>query len=132
MSSCVLRVSGSTAKVRRFLSESKLEPVRVYWKGEPRLPASRGNVQESGFNIQLSDAEGILKQAQGAVRFAKKHRATLSLIPELGFRTVVIDFGLHDLATEDRPWPSYSIPAQAVRLAADLGATIELSFYGPP
>ena len=130
MPSCVLRVSGSTAKVRRFLASSALEPDRVFWKGEPVNRASKRLVQHSGFNIELSAAEGLPSQAAQAVRFARRHQAALSLIPQLGFRAVSIDFGLYDLATEDRPWPSYSIPVAVARLAAELGAKIELSFYG--
>ena len=128
MPSCVLRVSGSTAKVREFLARSGLEPLRVFWKGETR--PGGGITQQSGFNIQLSAADGLPAQARQAVHFAQRHAAELSLIPKLGFRAVSIDFGLYDLATEDQPWPSYSIPAAVARLAAELRATIELSFYG--
>jgi hypothetical protein len=130
MPSCILRVSGSTAKVRRFLSSTALVPDPVFWKGKPANHVSKRIVQHSGFNIELSAAEGLPRQAAQAVRFARRHQASLSLIPQLGFRTVSIDFGLFDLATEDRPWPSYSIPVAVARLAAELGATIDLSFYG--
>ena len=130
MPSCVLRVSGSTAKVRKFLASSGLEPDRVFWKGQPVNRASKRLIQQSGFNIELSSAEGLPRQAEQAVRFARRHWAALSLIQQLGFRAVSIDFGLYDLATEDRPWPSYSVPAAVARLASELGATIELSFYG--
>ncbi|MFC5571559.1 hypothetical protein ACFPN1_15980 [Lysobacter yangpyeongensis] len=128
MPSCVLRVSGSTAKVRQFLAQSGLQPLRVFWKGEAR-PGGRVT-QQSGFNIELSAAEGLSAQARQAVRFARQHQTALSLIPKLGFRAVSIDFGLYDLATEDQPWPSYSVPTAVAQLAAELGATIELSFYG--
>jgi hypothetical protein len=130
MPSCVLRVAGSTAKVRQFLAAANLVPTRVFWKGQPVNPASKRVVRESGFNIELSASEGLPHQAQQALRFARRHQAALGLIPQLGFRAVSIDFGLYDLATEDRPWPSYSLPTALVRLAAELGATIELSFYG--
>ena len=128
MPSCVLRVSGSTAKVRQFLAQSGIEPLRVFLRGETR-PGGRVT-QQSGFNIQLSSAEGLPAQARQAIRFARRHETQLGLIPKLGFRAVSIDFGLHDLATNDRPWPSYSVPAGIAQLATALGATIELSFYG--
>ena len=128
MPSCVLRVSGSAAKVRQFLGQSGLQPLRVFWKGE--ISPSGRVIQQSGFNIELSAAEGLPAQARQAIRFARRHQRELSLIPELGFRAVSIDFGLYDLATEDRPWPSYSVPATVAQIAAELGATIELSFYG--
>jgi len=100
----------------------------VFWKGETG-PSGRVT-QQSGFNIELSAAEGLPAQARQAVRFARRHQTELGLIPKLGFRAVSIDFALYDLATEDRPWPSYSVPAAIARLATELGATIELSFYG--
>ena len=118
--------------MRQFLTNASLAPDRVFWKGDLANPVSKRIVQHSGFNIVLSTAEGLPNQAQQAVRFARRHQDSLSLIPQLGFRAVSIDFGLYDLATEDRPWPSYSVPVQVARLAAELGATIELSFYGVP
>jgi hypothetical protein len=121
-------VSGSTTKVRQFLARSSLQPYRLFWKGEPRCLG--GVVEQSGFNIELSAAEGLPAQARQAARFARRHKVDLGLIPSLGFRMVAIDFGLYDLATEDRPWPSYSVPAAVAALATELGASIELSFYG--
>ena len=130
MPSCVLRVSGATSKVREFLRESRLEPDRVFWKGEPINAANTRIATASGFNIQLSSAEGLAAQSSQAARFIRKHRSDLLLIKSLRFLAVSIDFGLYDLATEERPWPSYSVPAPIVELASQLGASIELSFYG--
>jgi hypothetical protein len=41
-----------------------------------------------------------------------------------------LDFGLYDRATENMPWPSYSLPATLIELAGKHGISIELSFYG--
>ena len=132
MPSCVLRVSGATAKVRGFIAQSHLQPSRIFWKGEPVNAASKRIVAASGFNIELSAADSLALQASQAVKFIRRHKSDLLLIKGLGFRAVSIDFGLYDLATEDRPWPSYFVPASLVSQAAELGATIELSFYGAP
>ena len=132
MTSCILRVSGSTTKVRKFLSASSIEPLHIYWKGDPRFPKSRGPLSVSGFNIQLSSGEGLQAQAQGAVRYIRRHEADMRLIKSLGFANRTLDFGLHDLATEDRPWPCYYLPASLVQMAGELGWRIGLSFYGPP
>ena len=132
MPSCMLRVSGSTAKVRRFLASSTTQPAKVFWKGEPGVPKSRGPVSTSGFNIQLSGADGIAAQAAQAVKFIRKYKDSLLLIKSLGLCPAVIDFGLNDLATEDNPWPSYRLPIAFVQLASELGCDIELSFYGVP
>lgn len=131
MPSCMLRVSGSTAKVRKFLAVSSIQPVRVFWKGEPCVLKSRGLIKISGFNIELSGAKGLPAQATQAVKFIRKHKDDILLIKSLGFSSVAIDFGLYDLATEDRPWPSYQLPAAIIHLAGELGCDIELSFYGP-
>lgn len=128
----MLRVSGSTAKVRKFLAASSLQPVHVFWKGEPGVIKSRGPIKTSGFNIALSRAEGLPTQAAQAARLMRRHKDDLLLIKSLGFSLVSIDFGLYDLATEDRPWPSYRLPATFIQLAGELGCTIELSFYGVP
>lgn len=128
----MLRVSGSTAKVRKFLAASSLQPVHVFWKGEPGVIKSRGPIKTSGFNIALSRAEDLPAQATQAARFIRRHKDDLLLIKSLGFSLVTIDFGLYDLATEDRPWPSYRLPVTFIQLAGELGCTIELSFYGVP
>ncbi|WP_111264954.1 hypothetical protein [Marilutibacter maris] len=128
----MLRVSGSTVKVRRFLATSSIQPSRVFWKGDPGTPKSRGPIKISGFNIELSGADGIVEQAAQASQFIRRHKQDFLLIRSLGFSAATIDFGLYDLATEDRPWPCYRIPHPLVLLASELGCSIELSFYGMP
>ncbi len=130
MPSCTLRVSGSTAKVRKFLAASSIQPARVFWKGELGTLKSRGPIKTSGFNIELSGAEGLLAQATQAAKFIRKHKDDILLIKSLGFSSAAIDFGLYDLATDDRPWPSYRLPVAIIQLAGELGCNIELSFYG--
>ena len=122
MPSCMLRVSGSTAKVRKFLAASSIQPVRIFWKGEPNTLKSRGPIETSGFNIELSGAEGLPAQATQAAKFIRKHRDDIFLIKSLGFSAVTIDFGLYDLATENRPWPSWlsQVQYQLGRRRSDL------------
>jgi hypothetical protein len=132
MPSCMLRVSGSTAKVRKFLAASSIQPARVFWKGEPSILKSRGPIETSGFNIELSSAEGLSAQSTQAAKFIRRHKSDILLIKSLGFSSATIDFGLYDLATEDRPWPSYRLSTAIIQLAAELGCNIDLSFYGVP
>ena len=134
MPSCVLRVAGSTVKIKRFLRECSLEPSKVYLRGDPGFPTSRGPVKTSGFNISLSGSHGdsIEKQAREALVFFRKHREDLLLMKSMKFKASVVDFGLHDLATEERPWPSYRLPAIFVEAAGELGLGVVLSFYGAP
>lgn len=130
MPSCILRVSGSAVKVRKFLSASSIQPARIFWRGEPHALKGRGLMNTSGFNIQLSSAEGLPAQAAQAARFIRRHKSDLLLIRSIGFSSGTIDFGLYDLATEDRPWPSYRLPPAIIQLAGELGCSIDLSFYG--
>ena len=134
MPGCILRVAGSTEKVKRFLRQSHIEPCKVYWRGEPGFPKSRGPNKVSGFNISLSGSNGesIEKHAQQAIAYLRKHHEEMALIKSLGFKRTSIDFGLYDLSTEERPWPSYRLPSSLVQLAGELGFEIVLSFYGAP
>jgi hypothetical protein len=134
MPSCVLRVAGSTIKIKRLLRESSLEPSKVYFRGDPGFPKSRGPVKTSGFNIVISGSHGesIEKQAREALSFLRKHRADLLLMKSMKFKFTLVDFRLNDLATEDRPWPSYRLPATFVEAAGELGLEVILSFYGAP
>ncbi len=111
---------------------SSFQPTRVFWQGDPGFLESRGPIKTSGFNILLSSADGIAAQATQAARFIRKHKQDLLLLRSLGFSASTIDFGVYDLATDDRPWPSYRIPHQVVALAGELGCSIALSFYGVP
>ena len=134
MPRCVLRVSGSASKVRKFLAQSNLSPLKVYWRGEPGFPKSRGPSKISGFNIALSGSvgESIEKQARQAARFISTYEADMLLIKSLGFKNAVIDFGLYDLSTEEHPWPSYRLPGSFVSLVGSYGFEVNLSFYGAP
>jgi len=134
MPECVLRIAGSTEKVKAFLRQSRIEPTAVYWRGEYGHLKSRGPNRISGFNISLSGSHGtsVEKQARQAQAFLRKHEDEMALIKSLGFKHATIDFGLYDLATETHPWPSYRLPASFVQLAGALGFEIELSFYGTP
>jgi len=134
MPSCVLRVSGSTIKVKKFLRECSLEPWKVYLRGDPGVSASRGPVKVSGFNVVMSGSHGesIEKLARETLAFLLKHHADLLLMKSMKFKCSTIDFGLYDMATEDRPWPSYKLPAALVEAAGELQLEIVLSFYGSP
>ena len=127
MPGCVLRVSGACTKVQRFLEESSLPPFRVFWKGEPR-GAGRA-VAQSGFNLVLSEAGAMSLQARQVSEWSQRHRDVVRLIAQLGFDSVSIDFGLRAATAAERPWPSYSVPLEIARLAVELGASVELSFY---
>jgi hypothetical protein len=119
MPDCVLRVAGSTRKVKKFLAESSLEPADVYFRGEPGIVKSRGPIKISGFNVSLSGFHGtsIAKQARQAIKFIEAHRDDFTALASYKFRHATLDFGLYDLTTEKRPWPCYRLPKRLVELA---------------
>jgi hypothetical protein len=131
MPGCVLRVSGSTAKVREFLATSKLRPSLVYFKGEAILK-NRTPSKTSGFNVPASSAAAatsLSRQCASVIAFITRHRDELRKLKELGL-TSLLDFGLYDLATAERPWPTYNLSPKLVSVAGEFGLGIELSFYG--
>jgi len=134
MPDCVLRVAGSTTKMKKFLAGSTFEPTKVYFRGEPGIVKSRGTNKISGFNVSLSGSHGtsIEKQARQAIKFMEANRNEFTILASFKFKFVTIDFGLNDLATKKHPWPCYRLPKRLVELAAEFGFDIELSFYGKP
>ncbi len=130
MPGCVLRVSGSDKKIRKFLSASPFDPSAVFYKGERRFPKDKRVRKQSGFNLVLSGSEGLPKQAEGAARFIKRNKEEFDRMKSFGLKSVTIDFGLYDIAAEEHPWPTYQLPAKLVKLAAEYNFKIELSFYG--
>jgi hypothetical protein len=120
--------------VRAFLAQSLLRPDKVYFRGDPGFLKSRGPSKTSGFNLSLSPSElgaSSLKQCTSAVAFLRRHRSEFLRMRKLGLTRGTLDFGLYDLATEKRPWPSYPISRQLTALAGEFGFDIVLSFYGP-
>lgn len=133
MSGCVLRVVGSKLKIKKFLASSKFNPLKVYYKGDPGFPKSRGPSKVSGFNLSItSDRVGssIEDQSANAVSFLKKNRSEFQKIKSSGFQLVTLDFALYDKSTKEHPWPTYRLSPQLIAIAGKYGCGIEISFYG--
>ena len=131
MPGCVLRVESAIAQVERLVEASRLRPVSIYRKGQPRVPGARSLSRMSGYNVDVSHLAGIKEQARDAIRFLKRHNADLHrLRRHKSYRGMTLDFGLYDRATKDRPWPTYRLPAELIELGGKLRIEIELSFYG--
>jgi hypothetical protein len=133
MPGCVLRVQGPKTKVRQFLAGSRLRPVKVYYKGDPGFPRSRGPSKVSGFNVELSRTNlgsSCWKQCAAAVGFMRRHSKDFQRLRKFGFKRAVLDFGLYDQASKKYPWPAYPLSRQLVALAGKFGFDLELSFYG--
>jgi hypothetical protein len=132
MPGCVLRVQSTTKNVEALVDTSGLRPIIIHRKGEPRVPGSATLSWGSGFNVDVSRADGeIEKQTRDAIRFLKRHDAGLRRLRLCkNFGGMTLDFGLHDRSTPETPWPSYHLPATLIQWAGKHGIEIELSFYG--
>jgi hypothetical protein len=122
----------TTRNVEGLVEASGLRPIAIRRKGEPRVAGASRLWRTSGFNVDVSSVDGAIeKQVRDAIRFLRGNSIGLRrLRRRKNFGGMVLDFGLYDAATEDRPWPSYRLPAILVELAGKLGIEIELSFYG--
>jgi hypothetical protein len=132
MPGCILRVASKTAQVENLVRVSGFTPTAVYKKGQPKAPGSAVMSLTSGFNVVVSIAEGLEPQVRDAVRFLTRHAdAVERLQRDAAFDGMTLDFGLHDRASRDVPWPSYHLPGDLVALAGKHGVELTLSFYGP-
>jgi len=133
MPGCVLRIQSKTLKVESLVEASGLRPIVIHRKGWPRVPGGTDLSSQSGFNVDVSRADGDLeKQARDAIRFLRRHAAGLGRLRRCeAFGGMALDFGIYNRATEDRPWPSYRLPATLIELAGKHRIEIELSFYSP-
>src|SRR6266566_4003971 len=116
MPGCVLRIQSKTLKVETLVEASGLQPIVIHRKGHPRVPGSVHLSSEFGFNVDVSRADGSLeKQARDVIRFLRRHASELGrLLRYKSFGGMTLDFGLYDRATEDKPWPSYRLPAALI------------------
>ena len=121
MPACVLRVSGSTRKIKKFLTDSIFIPDTVYYRGEPHFIKSRGINKISGFNYTVSGNHGnsILKQAKDVIWNIERMRSEFERLSSFHFKSQVLDFGLNDLSSEECPWPTYHLPMKLISLAND-------------
>ena len=115
-----------------MVKASGLQSIVIHRKGHPRVPGGTALSPSSGFNVDVSGADGILeRQARDAVSFLKRHAAGLARLRRCSaFGGMTLDFGVYDRATVDTPWPSYRLPAVLIELAGKNRIEIELSFYG--
>jgi hypothetical protein len=132
--SCVLRVAGRDFDVDAYLLRGVLVPVSVYRRGEarfPTLPRARKNVL-SGFSVLVSrnKLSDLADQVKDALTFLARHRRAIrALRRRKGVESATLDFGLPhrpEVAEE-----GHVFPESLVRLAAELGLALELSFFPP-
>jgi hypothetical protein len=132
MPGCVLRIGSKRRDVEALVSASGLKPIVIHRKGFPRIPGGTALSPSSGFNVDVSRADGnVEKQFRDAIRFLKRHEPGLARLRRSKVCAgMTLDFGLYDRATVETPWPSYRLPATLIQIAGKYGIGIDLSFYG--
>jgi len=104
MPGCVLRIESKTSAVDDLVRVSGSTPCAVFRKGEPKVPGSTVMSRTSGFNVVVSDADGIAAQARDASRFLTHHAQGLGrLRRHAAFVSMSLDFGLYYLASPEVP-----------------------------
>ena len=132
MPGAVLRVGGSKSAVRRFLASSALRPHRVYLKGEPLSPSSPRVARSSYFLVMASRADGddFRRQLRETRRFLVRYAKDLRALKRAGLHAVV-DFGVYDLRTDEKPLLSWRVDVETSALLGRLGVEMEISLYDP-
>lgn len=130
--SAMIRASGTNFDPDHFCSQSQLHPCELFRRGEPYFSASQSDgrrYEHSGINIVASDAEfdEFDRQVDEAAAFLKGHHDELSRLRDFpGIEGIMIDFGAKH---KDVYVECYSLSPELVRLAGELGRSIEISLY---
>ena len=125
----VLRASGSKANVETFLRRTKWSPLSVFWRGKKRIEHSKSVSKINGFNVNISDAEGLElpKQVKDAVRMLRRDAAEFRSLKRLKLHAV-LDFAVE---LKDRDGPAFfRFPSELLRLLAKYELSLEVSYYG--
>jgi hypothetical protein len=136
---CMLRVVGCDFDVDQFLSDSSIQPTKVYHKGEPRLPATqpKGPTHpDSGFNAEVSGKEwdDLAGQIQDALTFVADHHAELDRLRSFhGVDGIQIDFPIYlRIGRNDVAVQGESFPAALAFAAGSHGIDLAFSIWPPP
>ncbi len=127
---CVLRVSGETFEVDRFLSKSNWVPLAVFRPGEPKTRLSNESSKQSGFNVSVSDADfsELPKQIADALRFLETNEGELARIREVRGVLITVDFGIEE---RDVAAQTETFPAELLLLLGQLGISLTFTLYPP-
>jgi hypothetical protein len=101
----------------------------VYWKGERRSQFSKRVSAVNGFNVNMSEAEGIHLPAQlkDAAKALRRDAIEFRRLKRLKLHAVV-DFAV-EVKQDDVP-VSWRVPAKLLASFAKYGVDLEISYYG--
>lgn len=126
--SCVLRVSGETFDVDRFLATSQLHPCAVWHVGEKHARC-HPPCTTAGFNIVVNEAsiDDFPAQVQNATRFLRDNRDELQQLSQLAsVSDITLDFAI---AHRNEAAKYCRLPPELIQFAGEFRMGIELSYY---
>jgi hypothetical protein len=127
--SCILRIGGTSLDIGALLSSCSLTPVAQWRRGEVRT-VGRKVRSTSGANFLASDVDfdAFDIQVADAAAFLREHSAQLRRLAAFdGVDSATLDFAVS--IDEDTMVRSCTLSPELVRLAADAGLGLEISFY---
>ena len=127
--SCILRVGGTSLDLDALLSSCSLTPDAQWRRGEVRT-VGRKVCSTSGANFVASntDFDAFDIQVADATAFLREHPAQLRRLAAFdGVDSATLDFAVS--IYEETMVRSCALPSELVRLAADAGLGLEISFY---
>ena len=125
----VLRASGSRVAVEVFLDRTTWSPLAVFWKGTKRSEHSRSVSKVNGFNVSVSEADGLdlPQQVEDATRILRSDAAEFRRLRRLKLHAV-LDFGVMG---RDEGIPAFfRFPSELLELLVKYGVSLEVSYYG--
>ena len=128
---CVLKVFGEQFNVDAFLADCSLRPVSHIRRGQTSLLRKSRKHLQSGCVFSISRGFGKLeKHTKAATKHLLQHREEIvRLVQFPGVTAAYLDFGY------DRRVgvvvQSDHLPKELIKLAGELGLSIEMSLYPP-
>jgi hypothetical protein len=123
--------------VDAFIAQSKLRTYKIFYKGQPRL-RSKPDGRKSGRTgctilVSKADFDNLEGQIKDVISYLKRNNKKLLLLTKTkGIELATLDFGI-DARTDgkDHLMQSETFPSELLRLAGNLGLSIEISLYSP-
>jgi hypothetical protein len=131
MSGCVLRVDASDdVDIEAVVAGFPLKPLAVFRKGALPRPMAKRVSTSNGFNVEVSNHDGmhLAEQVADAEGFLERNRDALSLLSTTpGITSLSLDFGT-DFDDEDVA-RTHRLPWSVLQLCAALEISIDISVY---
>lgn len=130
MADCILRVGGENFDTHEFLSQTSLQPYKVFRAGDAVIPGAKKEryFDENGFNITVSEADDFSGQIEETLTFLRVHNDDLQLLAQLNV-DAQLDFGIGRKNPDEFPMQSDFLPPSLLILAGDLNIGICLTHY---